>query len=312
MFGIMLFYKPVTWTSNDVVRKLQILLKTKKIGHGGALDPMAEGVLIMGIEKEGTQVLSSILNHTYKTYQAVITLGVTSSTDDSEGDLTMVSDHKIPAQVEVEKCLENFIGAILQTPPKYSAIKIGGVAAYKRARQGQDLSYLQPKEVFVEEIILKKYFYPEIIVEITCGSGFYVRSLARDVGGALGTGGHLTSLQRTRIFDPQNSEIDFKLEDCVTFDDLKNDFLEMDIVVTGKVQGVGFRMFAEEIARSLELVGRAENKPKDALEIIVQGKKEGLNAFLEKVKIGPALAQISALSVFFRKPKEKFLAFTIQ
>jgi tRNA pseudouridine55 synthase len=215
MVGIIPIYKPIGCTSYDIIRQIKKKVVEKKIGHGGTLDPFAEGVLVVAIGREATKQLSVILNHTIKTYEATIFLGATSTTDDREGEVRVIRELPLPIPIEeIESCLKKFIGEILQTPPVYSAVKIQGMPAYKRTRLGEKL-VLQPKTVLVKEIKILEYSYPELKIELTCGSGFYVRALARDLGEKLGVGGYLKELKRTRIWNPENPEIDFRLENCV-------------------------------------------------------------------------------------------------
>ncbi len=225
MVGIIPIYKPIGCTSYDIIRQIKKKVVEKKIGHGGTLDPFAEGVLVVAIGREATKQLSVILNHTIKTYEATIFLGATSTTDDREGEITEFATSvgvsgRSPLRIEeIESCLKSFIGEILQTPPVYSAVKIQGMPAYKRTRLGEKL-VLQPKTVLVKEIKILQYSYPELKIELTCGSGFYVRALARDLGEKLGVGGYLKELKRTRIWNPENPEVDFRVEDCVKVEDV--------------------------------------------------------------------------------------------
>jgi tRNA pseudouridine55 synthase len=222
MVGIIPIFKPTGCTSYDVIRQIKKKSEEKKIGHGGTLDPFAEGVLVVAIGREATKKLAIILNHTLKTYEATIVLGATSTTDDPEGEIRQLVDigGRSSLSIEtVEICVKDFVGEILQTPPVYSAVKIQGIPAYKRTRLGEKL-VLEPKKVFVKEIKILEYSYPELKIELTCGSGFYVRALARDLGEKLGVGGYLKTLKRTRIWNPKNPEIDFKLENCVQLEDV--------------------------------------------------------------------------------------------
>lgn len=316
MFGIMIVHKPLGWTSYDVVRKVKGWVGEKKVGHGGTLDPLAEGVLVLGIGSKGTKQLSLVLKHTIKTYYAVIELGAVSSTDDKEGKIIKTSvgatharpnvpvryGRELPLRREdIEDCLKKFTGEFLQTPPAYSAVKIQGISAYKRARRGEQI-VLEPKRVFVKEIKLLEYSYPHIKIELSCGSGFYVRALARDVGEALAVGGYLKELKRTRICDPENSEIDFRVENAITIQDIENNFIEMCIEVAGVVQGVGFRMFTQKIAQSLKLKGLVRNCSDGSVEIVCQGPVKLLDNFLAKIGKGPVFARIDELRAWYKAP----------
>jgi len=192
-------YKPKGITSYDVIRKLKEKYPREKIGHGGTLDPLAEGVLVVGIGREGTRQLQIILKGTKKTYEATIELGKTSLTDDSEGPIINTNNsHIVPTEQELIAVLSSFKGKTLQTPPKYSAVKINGVPAYKRARRGEQF-VLQPKNVIIHSIKLLKYDFPHVQIEVACESGVYIRSLARDVGTKLKIGAYVSSLIRTAV-----------------------------------------------------------------------------------------------------------------
>lgn len=192
-------YKPKGVSSFDVIRKLRKEYpKGTKIGHGGTLDPLAEGVLVIGIGKESTKKLSEILKDSTKEYIAEFELGKTSETDDAEGPVESTGNSEKPSEKEVQNILEGFLGTTEQVPPKYSAVKVNGQPAYKRARRGEEFT-LEPKEVTVHAIELLSYEYPIIKVRVETGSGVYIRALARDVGKKLGTGAYMKSLIRTRV-----------------------------------------------------------------------------------------------------------------
>lgn len=313
MFGTMICNKPIGWTSNDVVRRVKGWLGERKIGHGGTLDPNAEGVLVLGIGKEGTRELSIILNHTLKTYEALIEFGAVSTTDDQEGVITQTflkTVAKLPFPNEIEQCLQKFTGEFLQIPPIYSAIKVAGVPAYKRVRQGEKIN-LEAKKVFVREIKLLEYSYPKLKIELTCGSGFYVRALARDLGKALGVGGYLKELKRTRIWNPENTEIDFNIEDGVTIENIVRDCIEMNIRAFGKVQGVGFRAFVQKEARKFQLNGSVENILDGSVEIVTQGKIAVLRKFLDGLFQNTSPARIDTTRILYKKPQNYLSNFNI-
>lgn len=198
LYGV---YKPLGISSYDVIRQLKRAFPGQKIGHGGTLDPLAEGVLVVAIGSAYTKQLSEVLKGTEKVYEAVVRLGEISETDDSEGPIKGSDPKKVGpsfTQPELEKILSFFVGTIQQTPPKYAAIKIGGVPAYKRARRGEEV-IPEPKTVHIERIALLSYVYPDVTLEVTCGSGTYIRALARDMGEKLGCGAYLKALKRTRV-----------------------------------------------------------------------------------------------------------------
>jgi len=196
---ILSIYKPKGITSYDVIRQLKKKYPGEKIGHGGTLDPLAEGVLIIGIGREGTRKLQHVLKGTKKSYEATIVLGKTSLTDDAEGPIVDTNEpFNIPTEKEILNTFSSFEGEISQTPPQYSAVKIDGVPAYKRARRGEQFE-LKPKLVTIHSINLLKYDFPEVYIEVAGESGVYIRSLARDIGMKLKTGAYITSLIRTSV-----------------------------------------------------------------------------------------------------------------
>ncbi|MDV3125180.1 tRNA pseudouridine(55) synthase TruB [Mycobacterium sp. 21AC1] len=187
-------------TSHDVVGRCRRLFGTRKVGHAGTLDPMATGVLVIGIER-ATKILG-LLTATDKSYAATIRLGQATSTDDAEGEVlqtipaSQVTDDQISAAVAALR------GAIAQVPSAVSAIKIGGQRAYKLAREGQTVE-LAARPVRIDRFdvldIRRTDPFVDVDVDVDCSSGTYIRALARDVGTALGVGGHLTALRRTRV-----------------------------------------------------------------------------------------------------------------
>ncbi len=191
-------YKPKGISSFDVIRKLRSKYPKEKMGHGGTLDPLADGVLVIGIGKEATKKLHDILHGVKKTYEAQVTLGKTSPTDDAEGPITEGSTDIKPDLETVQTVLKQFVGNIQQVPPIYSAVKINGQPAYKLARKGIPFE-LQPKPVIIYSIDIVSYTYPELTIRTEVGSGVYIRSLARDIGAALKTGAYLSGLTRTAV-----------------------------------------------------------------------------------------------------------------
>ena len=195
-------------------------VKRVKMGHAGTLDPLATGVLILCTGKE-TKNIESLQRHT-KEYTATLQLGATTPSYDREHtvDYTYPTRH-ITRQL-IEATLPQFVGDIMQRPPLYSACMIDGHRAYKMARKGEDIE-LAPKPIHIDEIELTD-FYPETMqlsIRVVCGKGTYIRSLARDIGAALGSGAFLTALCRTRVGD-------VRIEDCLTFDDFPQ-WLEKNI-----------------------------------------------------------------------------------
>ena len=192
-------WKPKGPTSHDIVDAVRRITGEQRVGHAGTLDPMAEGVLVIGIGREATKQLATIVGHE-KEYIATIRLGATSTTDDAEGEMTENPNAKIqmPNREDIERVLPRFIGLISQQPPAYSALKIRGVPAHRRVRRGEEVT-LAPREVTIRTIDVLAYAWPTLDLRVTCGPGVYIRALARDIGAALGCGGYLTALARTRV-----------------------------------------------------------------------------------------------------------------
>lgn len=208
--GLVLIDKPEGWTSHDVVAKIRRLAGTRKVGHAGTLDPMATGLLILGVES-ATKLLTFIVGDD-KTYRTTIRLGAATITDDRESDvIEQASADQVlaiePSQVKAE--IQKLTGDIEQVPSSVSAIKVDGKRAYSMVRTGQEV-VLKPRPVKVSKFQLigeprimavGNQTYLDLDAEIDCSSGTYIRALARDLGRALGVGGHLTALRRTRIGD---------------------------------------------------------------------------------------------------------------
>jgi tRNA pseudouridine55 synthase len=201
--GLMVIDKPLKRTSMDVcrwVRRRLVLAgapKRVKVGHGGTLDPLATGVLVVMVGK-ATRLCERVMQG-QKVYLAHVDLQAFSSTDDAEGERTIVHVTTPPTPEQVRVACAKFVGeAVMQTPPAYSAMKIDGQRAYDLARAGKDVK-LAPRPVRIDAIRIESYAWPQLVIEVTCGKGTYIRSLARDIGSALGTGGMLTGLRRTRV-----------------------------------------------------------------------------------------------------------------
>ncbi|MEU1389434.1 MULTISPECIES: tRNA pseudouridine(55) synthase TruB [unclassified Nonomuraea] len=198
--GLIIVDKPGEWTSHDVVAKMRRIAGTRRVGHAGTLDPMATGVLVIGVEK-ATRLLGH-LALTEKVYEATIRLGVSTNTDDAEGETVATASAAEVGAAEVHKGVEALTGAIMQVPPQVSAIKVNGQRAYKMARAGQEVALAaRPVTVYGFDVLDIRAAGDVVDVDavVTCSSGTYIRALARDLGAALGVGGHLTSLRRTRV-----------------------------------------------------------------------------------------------------------------
>ena len=198
--GLLICDKPQGWTSHQVVGRVRRLMGTRKVGHAGTLDPMATGVLLVGVNR-ATRLLGHLALHD-KRYEATIRLGMATTTDDAEGEPLSTADAGSLSREQVEAELPAFRGAIWQRPSQVSAIKVNGQRAYKLAREGQQVE-LKSREVTVSSYDLLAVRQGEgccdVDVQVECSSGTYIRALARDLGEALGVGGHLTALRRTRI-----------------------------------------------------------------------------------------------------------------
>jgi len=190
-------YKPKGPTSNQILTKIRKRTGVKKVGHAGTLDPLAQGILVVGVGRAATKQLGTIVAKE-KEYLATIRLGYTSTTDDNEGQKEKIQDITRPLLVHVKNTLKQFKGEIDQVPPIYSAIKIKGQEAYKLARKGKEVK-MKSRKALIKKISLISYKYPYLKIEVVTGPGVYIRSLARDIGQVLGTGGYLSSLERTRV-----------------------------------------------------------------------------------------------------------------
>jgi tRNA pseudouridine55 synthase len=200
--GLVIVDKPGGLTSHDVVARIRRLAGTRRVGHAGTLDPMATGVLVVGVEK-ATRLLG-YLTLTQKQYDATIRLGQSTSTDDAEGELTETASAKDVTAETINKAVAELTGEIQQVPPAVSAIKVDGQRAYKLTRAGS-APELKPRPVTVYEFTVTA-IRPvgdgdllDVDATVRCSSGTYIRALARDLGDKLGTGGHLTALRRTRV-----------------------------------------------------------------------------------------------------------------
>lgn len=208
--------KPLNWTSFTLVKKVRnglcrkLGIKKLKVGHAGTLDPLATGVMIICTGKKTKQIEN--FQYQVKEYIATIKLGETTPSFDleTEVDATYPTEH-ITEQLVIDT-LKKFVGEIQQIPPAYSACKVNGERAYNLAREGKEVE-LKPKLLVIDEIELLNSDLPHITVRVVCSKGTYIRALARDIGEALNSGGHLTALQRTRVGDAT-------LKECISGDDI--------------------------------------------------------------------------------------------
>ncbi|MFE2303011.1 tRNA pseudouridine(55) synthase TruB [Streptomyces sp. NPDC059445] len=226
--GLVIVDKPSGFTSHDVVAKMRGIARTRRVGHAGTLDPMATGVLVLGVEK-ATKLLGH-LALTEKEYLGTIRLGQNTLTDDAEGDITSSTDASAVKRDAIDAGVAKLTGAIMQVPSKVSAIKIDGVRSYKRAREGEDF------EIPARPVTISSFTVYDIrdavaedgtpvldlVVSVVCSSGTYIRAIARDLGADLGVGGHLTALRRTRVGP-------YKLDSARTLDQLQEELTVMPI-----------------------------------------------------------------------------------
>jgi tRNA pseudouridine55 synthase len=216
--GLVIIDKPAGITSHDAVRRLRKVAKTRRVGHAGTLDPMATGVLILGLGR-ATRLLGH-LALTNKDYTATIRLGQSTVTDDAEGDIMEERDATAVTDEAIAREIVKLSGDILQVPTQISAIKVDGKRSYARVRAGEEVELkARPVTVSRFDVISTDRSQPGVVdlqVEVSCSTGTYVRALARDVGEALGVGGHLTALRRTRVGP-------FSVESAVTLPEADSD-----------------------------------------------------------------------------------------
>ena len=219
--------KPLHWSSFDAVKRVRgimarrLKIKKMKVGHAGTLDPLATGVMIVCTGR-ATKRIDELQAHT-KEYVATIALGATTPSFDLETEIDATYPTEHITREMVEDVLKKFTGRIEQVPPAFSACKIDGKRAYKLARKGKEVE-LKAKILVIDEIELLEYSQQSIVVRVVCSKGTYIRALARDIGQALNSGGHLTALRRTRVGD-------VKVEDCLSVDQAVEMLNNIEIVM---------------------------------------------------------------------------------
>ena len=194
--GLLVVDKPIGWSSMDVVRRVRRAAGRAKTGHAGTLDPLATGVVICCLGR-ATRCVVRLMDLT-KVYETRVDLSAFTTTDDREGERDVVDVAQPPSEAQVREAVGRFVGHIEQRPPAFSAVHIGGRRAYKLARRGEVVD-MPVRTVRVDAIEVLAYAWPELSLRITCGKGTYIRSIARDLGQTLGTGGHLSALRRTAV-----------------------------------------------------------------------------------------------------------------
>jgi tRNA pseudouridine55 synthase len=264
MHGLLNIHKPTGMSSRRVVDIVARLAKTKRAGHAGTLDPLASGVLVVCVGW-ATRLVPFVQDRP-KTYAARILLGKRSDTDDITGTTTEVEGAPLPTREAVEAALQSFTGTIMQVPPRYSAVHVAGRRAHKLARRGKAFS-LEARPVEIHRIALTGYRYSEVEVEIECGSGTYIRSIARDLGDALGCGGLMSGLVRRAIGD-------FTIDKAVAIEDLPSSPIE-ELLLPPLAAVAHLPRFAcnpadrEELIRGRALPVSTEPPPVNALVAVI-------------------------------------------
>jgi len=319
MKGFVIFNKPKNYTSFQVVEYFK-KLTNDKVGHGGTLDPIAEGVLILGIGKDYTKRLGEILKNSRKVYIGEIILGYVSNTYDAEGEIKKITD-ELPNIEKINEVIKNFVGKIKQKPPKFSAIKIKGKRAYELARKGKDFE-IPEKEVEIYNLEILDYLPPKLLLKAEVQSGVYIRSLANDIGEKLGCGGYLNNLKRVAIINNSSGlkpDISishlgniFTIDEAISFEDIGKDYLELYAKIYGIVQGVGFRYFVYKNAKNLNILGYVKNLEDGTVEVLAQGKEKDLQKLIEYLEKGPILSKVEKLDLIFKKPLKFYYNFEIR
>ena len=246
--GLVVVDKPAGTTSHGVVAQVRRLAGTRKVGHAGTLDPMATGVLVVGVER-ATRLLGHLML-TEKAYDATIRLGAVTTTDDAEGEVVATAPVDGISEEAVRTALDAFVGDIEQVPTAVSAIKVDGKRAYARVRAGEQVE-LKARPVTVHELLVHEVALPDVRISVRCSSGTYIRAIARDLGAALGVGGHLTALRRTAVGP-------FDLAAARTLEELTQDFAVLPIAAAARASFPSVDLTADQaghvrVGRALDL-----------------------------------------------------------
>jgi tRNA pseudouridine55 synthase len=227
--GFLVIDKPGGMTSRDVLNRLQKTLPRKtKLGHAGTLDPLATGVLVVCV---GTATrLTEYVQDMSKTYHSRFRLGARSTTDDADGEVSVNSDAVPPTREQIDVAIPAFLGVVSQVPPAFSALKLDGQRAYDLARKGEEVA-LAARPVRIDAIRVQNYEWPFLDVEIDCGKGTYIRSIARDLGDKLGCGGLVESLRRTRI---GVFRVEIAIDLHADLETLKQNLMPLKMAIEGK------------------------------------------------------------------------------
>jgi tRNA pseudouridine55 synthase len=208
---VLLIDKPLQWTSFDVIRKIRHLIRVKKVGHAGTLDPLATGLLIICTGKFTKKINEYMARE--KEYTGTFTLGATTPTYDLESKPENFRSLENIPEEKIKSTTHGFLGEIMQVPPAHSAIKVEGKRVYELARKGKEVK-LEPRKVFIKEFEITGIESPVVHFRVVCSTGTYIRSLANDFGEALACGAYLSSLRRTRIGE-------FKIEDALSINEFE-------------------------------------------------------------------------------------------
>lgn len=218
--GVLVVDKPLGWTSARVCARVRACTDGAKVGHAGTLDPLATGVLVLCLGK-ATKAIDRIMAGE-KSYRATVDLSAISPTDDLESEPVPVEIGRLPSREDIDNALAGFVGRVRQAPPAHSAILVGGVRAYELARAGS-APVMAERFVDIHEISVAEFQWPRLVLDVRCGKGTYIRSLARDIGRALGTGGVLVGLVRTAVGP-------FRLEDARAIESVDRSFGQADLM----------------------------------------------------------------------------------
>ncbi|HEY1067037.1 MAG TPA: tRNA pseudouridine(55) synthase TruB, partial [Pirellulales bacterium] len=253
-FGLLNVFKPAGWTSRDVVNRVQRMLKPLKVGHAGTLDPLAEGVLVVCVG--AATRLVEFVQRQRKEYAATYLLGRESNTEDTDGEIRFLPDPPVPTRESVEEAARLFVGDIMQRPPAFSAIKVGGKRAYDLARRGEEVE-LEPRKITVYRLEIEDYRYPELKLRMACSSGTYVRSIGRDLAIHLGTAAVTSVLVREAVGA-------FRLTEAVRLEQVDRAALlsHLKPAVEAVVDLPRIELSPDQIARVLR--GQAVRLPPDA------------------------------------------------
>ena len=294
--GILLVDKSEAQTSHDVVEKVRKILKPRKVGHAGTLDPFATGLLII-LVGQGTK-LSEFMMALPKSYEALIQLGVDTDTYDKTGKIVKQARQLSVTEEEVRSALEGLVGEFDQVPPPYSALKIKGQRAYQLARKGEDVK-LAPRKVKIYEISVEQVSLPFVSMSLKCSSGTYVRSIAFDLGAKLGCGAHLRELRRTQIGD-------FRVEDAIRSSNLmelgRNEILNR---IVNPVRALS-SMVTIEIPDTLARKVRSGYCP-NVRDVGIEGDSTLAPGMLLKLVCDEQLVAIASIKGSKKGPEEKIL-----